>query len=157
MRVLLRWLPVIIVLFAVSCEDLLDFTPPEVHILIPRDTSTVFSSVDVAVRASDNRRVQRIELLLNDSLVQTAYRDTLGVELNLPDSGHFTLRADAYDVHGNLASDHVQIRNVGENRAPYFEPDSVFAPSFPSKWLFVSITMPYTMTPRTMAPRMSPV
>jgi outer membrane protein assembly factor BamB len=84
-----------------SCQDMFDFTPPKVTLLSPHNGSEIQDSVLIIARASDNRQVKEIRILLNDQLDTSALADSIACERVLPDSGAHFIQARAVDRHGN--------------------------------------------------------
>lgn len=95
------WLSVAALSFLVCCHDPFDFTPPSVTIIAPQDSAVTFDSIAVIAKATDNRRVREIQILIDSRLDTAALADSISCVRYLPDSGTHIIQARAADCHGN--------------------------------------------------------
>jgi subtilisin family serine protease len=101
-----------------------DTTPPTASITSPTSTSTVSGTVSVAVAASDNTGVTKVELYLNGALAgtSTTVPATFSWSTTTFPNGTCTLQARAYDAVGNSGSSaalSVTVQNpVADTTAP---------------------------------------
>ncbi|MEW6126769.1 MAG: S8 family serine peptidase [Acidobacteriota bacterium] len=81
-----------------------DTTPPTITITSPANNSRVNNSVYVAVRASDDVRVEKVELYVDGSFVASSTSSPFTTKWNAKRarSGAHTLQCKAYDAAGNV-------------------------------------------------------
>lgn len=121
----------------------LESVPPSVSISNQSNNSTVSSIIIVAVAASDNVGVSKVELFLNGVLIaaDAASPYTFSWDTTLVTNGSYTLSAKAYDAAGNVG----QSANVSvtvNNPVPDITVPTVTAFTMPA--VATSLTVPIT-------------
>ncbi len=106
----------------VSAEG--DTEPPYIRIVYPEDGQTVSDTVIITVEASDNERVQFLELYIDGSRVASAsyegiisklvfegdvYEWTYQWDTSAYETGKHTIKATAHDESGNTATDEIAV------------------------------------------------
>lgn len=88
-----------------------DTTPPSVSILSPPEGAKVGSKVNISVSATDDVGVTGIKLYIDGKLVAATNSNSLTYTWNTrqESAGTHTLKADASDAAGNLASQSVSV------------------------------------------------
>lgn len=86
-------------------NDLTDTTKPTVTFLLPATSPYSWTSGDllISVKATDNLKVSKIEIYINDTLVLTSPNEDVQAtwQYTNADAGEYTVRARAYDSSGN--------------------------------------------------------
>ena len=99
-----------------------DTTPPTATITAPTSASMVSGTVSVAVAASDNVGVTRVELYVNGALAGSSTTGSFSWNTTTYSNGSYTLLARAYDAAGNIgtsATINVTVQNtVADTTAP---------------------------------------
>jgi hypothetical protein len=98
----------------------LDKTAPTASITSPVNNATISGQTNVAVTASDNCGVNKVELWVDNKLSQTTTRSPYSFSLNAGalSVGRHTLVAKAYDRAGNVGSSAGVTVNVPDTTAP---------------------------------------
>ncbi len=123
-----------------------DTTPPTASITSPTGASTVSGTVSVAVTASDNVGVTRLELYLNEALAgtSTTVPATFSWSTATYSNGSCNLQARAYDAFGNSGSSavvSVTVQNpVADTTAPSVQLSSPTAGSTVSGAVNVAVS-----------------
>ena len=104
-------LKVFFALLTISCNNLnmenpidLDETPPLVHITYPANQSTLSGSVLVTAYAYDERKLERVRLYLDDSIIFQSNIEPYEVIWNTllyKDDASYIINAEAEDSSGN--------------------------------------------------------
>ena len=94
------------ILALLSC-DLFDIFPPEVEIVSPEEGVSYFDTFPCEVKATDNRKVTRVEVFLNDELVHVFTDEpySMGFNVSSFDEIPTTLKIVAYDEEDNWTED----------------------------------------------------
>ena len=88
-----------------SCDAVLDITPPYVKIVSPADGDSIKGSARARVEANDHS-LSKLQLYLDDSLIATASQSPLEASVGIDTSfSTHRLRAVAYDRGGNWSDD----------------------------------------------------
>ncbi len=96
--------------FLWGCDQLIDFSPPIVKIVKPKDGEKITGSVEIEIEASDNKGLKKVELYMDKNLVHTLEAEPFvytwaGVVRKIT--------AKAYDKVGNWSKDEVNIGSEG--------------------------------------------
>lgn len=80
-----------------------DTVPPEVQFLKPNDLQTVTGDFEIQVNATDDIKLDRIELYFDDVLVLNIKRPFIGtMDSTQIENGEHIIKAKAYDSSGNV-------------------------------------------------------
>lgn len=86
-------------------DNYVEIVPPNVSIIEPLDGARVNGEVRYSVNSSDNGRIKKVELYIDDELFRSHYSTqllgTLGIR-DLAFGSNHTLYAKAYDIAGNV-------------------------------------------------------
>ncbi|MFZ5515697.1 MAG: PQQ-binding-like beta-propeller repeat protein [Candidatus Zhuqueibacterota bacterium] len=107
----------IFLLALAQCSILPDFEPPSVTIHSPKAGESAYGSVEIVAEASDNNRLDRMELYLDGDLVQTARENTIRFTWDLTqtnsDADH-SVRVKAIDRSDNWINAEVKFFGYGK-------------------------------------------
>lgn len=87
-----------------GCDLFVDLEPPHVKILSPEPNEIVHRIAKIVVEASDNKKVDHVELYLNDTLVHYSKAASFIYDWNIiePDTATtYQVRAKAFDAQSN--------------------------------------------------------
>ena len=92
------------ILALLSC-DLFDIFPPEIEIITPKEGTSYFATLPVEVKASDNRKITKVEVFLDGTSVHEFAKEPYKADLDLSaiSGENTTLKAIAHDQAGNSA------------------------------------------------------
>ncbi|MCA9048984.1 MAG: FG-GAP repeat protein, partial [Planctomycetaceae bacterium] len=85
---------------------LLPDQPPTVTVVSPRSGEGFVegTTIPVVIDAADDTGIERIEFLINGSVVVTEGPETFLTDIRVPAAGETVLRVDAYDLRGQVTS-----------------------------------------------------
>ncbi len=89
-----------------------DGNPPQLAITAPLPGATVSGQVSIDVTAVDDFGVDKVRILVDGTLLVELFTPPFHVTWNtnlLPDNSQHTIRAEAYDVAKNTASQEVHV------------------------------------------------
>ncbi len=86
-----------------SC-DFFDIFPPEIEIITPKEGTSYFAALPIELNATDNRRVDKVEVFVNGTSVHEFTNSPYKTDISLAGvSSPATLQVVAYDQAGNHA------------------------------------------------------
>ncbi len=84
-----------------NCEAIFDIYPPKIEIIEPQEGVSYFGTLPVELQVTDNRKVEKVELFLDDASVHEFSREPYKTEINLVGISAKALKVVAYDRVGN--------------------------------------------------------
>ena len=90
-------------LFNLRCDALFDIEPPKIEIIEPQEGISYSGTVPVELQVTDNRKVKKVEVFLDDISVHEFTREPYNTEIDLGDISAGTFKVVAYDRAGNWA------------------------------------------------------
>ena len=111
---------IIFILFSafLNCDLFMDFDPPQIKIISPKQGETVYGQAEIIIEADDNKKLHNVELFLDDEKVIGFNTKTLTHTWDLTgtkiDSDH-TVKAIAYD---NNNSSEAKVSFFGYGKLP---------------------------------------
>ena len=88
-----------------------DTSPPLVRILSPIDTSSVDTALKVDAKISDDKKVVKVALLVDEKVKATHQSNLATFSLKLAEGQH-VLKVEAWDAAGNKGFDQVRVKAV---------------------------------------------
>ncbi len=96
-------LALVATLALLSC-DFFDIFPPEIEIVSPKEGTSYFATLPIELKATDNRRVDKVEVFVNGTSVHVFTKSPYKTDISLAGvSNPATLKAIAHDQAGNSA------------------------------------------------------
>ncbi len=84
--------------------DFFDIFPPEIEIITPKEGTSYFATLPIELKATDNRRVDKVEVFVNGTSVYEFTKSPYKTDISLAGvSSPATLQAIAHDQAGNSA------------------------------------------------------
>ncbi|MEZ4945413.1 MAG: Ig-like domain-containing protein [Cyclobacteriaceae bacterium] len=113
---LLRFALVVLYFSGCTTSEDIDLEDPSVTIVSPIDGASLNSLMELAINASDNHRVERILVSLNETPIAILEQEPfeLTIDLSIYKSGSYTLRAIAIDPSGNSSEDSISLTIVND-------------------------------------------
>ena len=82
--------------------DFFDIFPPEIEIVTPKEGTSYFATLPIELKATDNRRVDKVEVFVNGTSVHEFTKSPYTTDISLAGvSSPATLQAIAHDQAGN--------------------------------------------------------
>jgi glucose/arabinose dehydrogenase/PKD repeat protein len=102
------------------CTQALDAVPPQVSITSPANGAQVSGTLDVAAAASDDTRVEKVDLFVNGVLhdIDTAASYSFRLDTAALPDGQYTLEARAYDLAGRVTRSQLVSITVANGSSP---------------------------------------
>ena len=111
-----------------------DTTPPSVSLTAPTDGATVPAAIPMAATAADDTGVQRVDFLVDGSVVGSDTSAPYGLATPAVAPGSHTLSAIATDTSGNTATSQAVTVTVEESPPPAPAPTIAIASLGPDPW-----------------------
>ena len=84
-----------------SCDTIFDIVPPKIKIIEPKEDTTYFNTLPVELTVTDNGKITKVEVFLDDASVHEFTWEPYMTEIDLGGISASILRVVAYDRAGN--------------------------------------------------------
>ncbi|MFZ5515695.1 MAG: PQQ-binding-like beta-propeller repeat protein [Candidatus Zhuqueibacterota bacterium] len=130
-----------------ACDVFTNFEPPQVRIISPKQDEIVYGNVDIIVEATDDNKIDRVELYLDGSLAKTLRQASFSYHWDLNETKADTIHsvcAKAFDGHGNFNEVHVEFWGFKTAPTP-----NLLSPALNQKVYFDSPRLIWASVPNT--------